>query len=46
MFKLYKDYIMGEVLGDELIKDINLKEKYKCELNDEEAYIKVERIKK
>ena len=46
MFKLYKDYIMGEVLGDELIKDIGLKEKYKCELNDEEAYIKVERIKK
>ena len=27
-------------------KDISLKEKYKCELNDEEAYIKVERIKK
>ena len=46
MFKLYKDYVMGEVLGDELIKDISLKEKYKCELNDEEAYIKVERIKK
>ena len=46
MFKLYKDYIMGEVLGDELIKDIGLKEKDKCELNDEEAYIKVERIKK
>ena len=43
MFKLYKDYIMGEVLGDELIKDISLTEKY--QLNDEEAYIKVERIK-
>ena len=43
MFKLYKDYIMGEVLGDELIKDESLKEKF--QLNDEEAYIKVERIK-
>ena len=43
MFKLYKDYIMGEVLGDELIKDTSLKDKY--QLNDEEAYIKVERIK-
>ena len=44
MFKLYKDYIMGEVLGDELIKDISLKNKY--QLNDEEAYIDVEKIKK
>ena len=43
MFKLYKDYIMGEVLGDELIKDASLTEKY--QLNDEEAYIKVEKIK-
>ena len=43
MFNLYKDYIMGEVLGDELIKDESLKEKF--QLNDEEAYIKVERIK-
>ena len=43
MFKLYKDYIMGEVLGDELIKDISLKNKY--DLNEEEAYIDVERIK-
>ena len=43
MFNLYKDYIMGEVLGDELIKDISLKNKY--DLNDEEAYIDVERIK-
>ena len=43
MFKLYKDYIMGEVLGDELIKDISLKNKY--QLNDEEAYIDVEKIK-
>ena len=43
MFELYKDYVMGEVLGDELIKDISLKEKYS--LNDEEAYIKVEKIK-
>jgi len=42
MFTLYKDYVMGEVLGDELIKDISLTDKY--ELNDEETYIKVERI--
>jgi len=42
MFTLYKDYVMGEVLGDELIKDISLTDKY--DLNDEEAYIKVERI--
>ena len=43
MFKLYKDYIMGEVLGDELIKDVSLKNKYK--LNDEEAYIDVKKSK-
>ena len=42
MLKTYKDYVMGEVLGDELIKDISLKDK--CELNEEEAYIKVERV--
>ena len=44
MFELYKDYVMGEVLGDELIKDISLKDKFKCDLNDEEAFIKVERV--
>ena len=43
MFSLYKDYVMGEVLGDELIKDTKLKDK--CELNEEEAFIKVEKIK-
>ena len=43
MLTKYKDYVMGEVLGDKLIKDIDLKDKY--ELNDEEAYIKVERVK-
>ena len=42
MLTLYKDYVMGETLGDELIKDISLTDK--CDLNDEEAYIKVERI--
>ena len=42
MFELYKDYVMGEVLGDELIKDTNLEDKYN--LNDEEVYIKVERV--
>ncbi len=45
MFKLYKDYIMGEVLGDELIKDSKLDEKYACQLNDEKSYINVEKIK-
>ena len=42
MFELYKDYVMGEVLGDELIKDDSLTEKYP--LNDEESAIKVERV--
>ena len=42
MLTLYKDYIMGEVLGEELIKDISLTEK--CLLNEEEAFIKVERV--
>ena len=42
MLNMYKDYVMGEVLGDELIKDISLTEKF--ELNDEEAAIKVERV--
>ena len=42
MFTLYKDYVMGEVLGDELIKDISLEDKY--DLNEEETYIKVERV--
>ena len=42
MLDMYKDYVMNEVLGDELIKDISLTDK--CELNDEEAYIKVERV--
>ncbi|MDD5888541.1 MAG: isoleucine--tRNA ligase [bacterium] len=42
MFAMYKDYIMGEILGDELIKDISLTEE--CLLNDEQAYIKIERI--
>ena len=42
MLDMYKDYVMNEVLGDELIKDISLTDK--CELNDEEAYIRVERI--
>ena len=42
MFSLYKDYVMGEILGDELIKDISLINEY--ELNDEKVYIKIERI--
>ncbi len=42
MLSSYKDYVMGEVLGEKLIKDTSLTEK--CELNEEEAYIKVERV--
>ena len=42
MLDMYKEYVMNEVLGDELIKDISLNES--CELNDETAYIKVEKI--
>ena len=42
MLEMYKDYIMGEVLGEELVKDTKLLEYY--ELNDEKAAIKVERI--
>ena len=42
MLDMYKDYVMNEVLGDELIKDISLTDK--CELNDEVAYIRVERV--
>ena len=45
MFKLYKDYIMNEVLGDNLVKDISLGEKNKYELNDEIAYIDVKKVK-
>ena len=45
MFKLYKDYIMGEVLGDELIKEISLKDDCKFTLNDVVTYIDVEKVK-
>ena len=45
MLRKFKDYIMGETLGEELIKDISLTEKYQCDLNEEEAYIKVEKVK-
>ncbi len=41
MLEKYKNYIMGEVLGEKLIKDKSLTEKYS--LNDEEVYIKVEK---
>ena len=43
MFELYKDYVMGEVLGDKLEKNTKLKDKY--DLNDEEVFIKVEKVK-
>ena len=42
MLTLHKDYIMGEILGEKLIKDTSLKDKY--DLNDEELYIKIEKI--
>ena len=42
MFKKYKDYIMGEVLGDELIKDTSLTEEY--DLNDVKCFVKVEKV--
>ena len=41
MLKGYKEYVMGEILCDKLIKDISLTEKY--QLNEEEVYIKVEK---
>lgn len=42
MLDMYQDYVMGEVLGEELIKDISLTDE--CELNDEKACIRVERV--
>ncbi len=42
MLDKYRDYVMGEVLGDELIEDESLTDE--CELNDEKACIKVERV--
>ena len=44
MLDKYYDYVMGEVLGEELIKDESLK--FDDKLNDEDVIIKVERIKK
>ena len=42
MLDMYRDYIMGEVLGEKLVKDDKLEEYF--ELNDEKAAIKVERV--
>ena len=42
MLDMYKDYVMGEVLGEKLVKDDKLEEYF--ELNDEKAAIKVERV--
>ena len=42
MLDLYKNYIMGEVLGENIIKDTSLKEKY--DLNGEEVYINIVRV--
>ena len=44
MFEYYKDYIMGEVLGDNLIKDNDL-DNY-ADLNDEKVSIKIEKVVK
>ena len=44
MLELYRDYVMGEVLGDELI--VNKRLKNKEAMNDEWACIKVEKVKK
>ena len=41
MLKNYKDYIMGEILCDKLVKDISLTEKY--QLNEEEVYLKIKK---
>ena len=42
MLKSWKDYVMGEVLGEELIKDETLDDY--SEMNDEKAAIRVERV--
>ena len=42
MLDKYYDYVMGEVLGDELIKDESLK--FDDKLNDEDVIIKVEKV--
>ena len=42
MLDKYYDYVMGEVLGDELIKTADLDEEY--DLNDEKVSIKVEKV--
>ena len=42
MLDKYYDYVMGEVLGDELIKDESLK--FDGKLNDEDVVIKVEKV--
>lgn len=44
MFEYYKDYIMGEVLGDDLIKDSSLDDY--SDLNDEKVSIKIEKVVK
>ena len=41
MLNMYRDYVMSEVLGDELIKDVSLTDM--VELNNEKVAIKVER---
>ena len=42
MFSKYKDYIMKEVLGEELIKDTNLDTEF--DLNETKCRIDVEKV--
>ena len=42
MLNMYRDYVMSEVLGDELIKDVSLTDM--VQLNNEKVAIKVERV--
>lgn len=42
MLDSYKDYVMGEILGNNISKKENLKDSYM--LNDEECYIEIEKV--
>ena len=43
MMKKYYDYVMGEVLGDELVE---INDEFTDELNEEKVTIRVEKINK
>ncbi len=42
MLSKYLDYVMGEVLGEDLIKDDTITDE--CYLNDEKVFVKIEKI--